>query len=312
MPLFGALAAILVGIVGADAVYTDKLPAAATCNALRATMISTLISAAEIWRRPASRELDDFARRCTVDDPDALSFAALLTPPFEPAPVTATPRRAAAEPAPDPAAAGRSVPPPASLAAAPVPRPRPVALATDVRAPEDQTASLPPRVAPEDGRIGLGPSHSPIRSPNVVLYMGLGGNLFADNLKHLGGELQRCGANITIREWFMPSPRKFDVALGHSAGTWTLDKTDAPIKIALDPTIRFSPKQPVSRSYYTDGIGIRVPNTANIYVPHVGHVAIPRAVEADVVDYVFRGRCRVQEAATGQARAPSSFDRTDL
>ena len=63
MPLFGALAAILVGIVGADAVYTDKLPAAATCKALRATMISTLISAAEIWRRPASRELDDFARR---------------------------------------------------------------------------------------------------------------------------------------------------------------------------------------------------------------------------------------------------------
>ena len=167
----------------------------------------------------------------------------------------------------------------------------------------------PLRVSPPDDKpAGFTPA------PKVVLYMGLGGNLFADNLKHLGEQFRRCGADVTIREWFMPSDARYDVALGHSAGTWTLDRTKAPIKIALDPTIRFSPKLPVSRSYYTDGMGIRVPNTKNIYVPHAGHVQIPRVVEADIIDYVFAGNCRVPAAESGQARVrdPMPADRTSL
>ena len=126
---------------------------------------------------------------------------------------------------------------------------------------------------------------------DAVLYMGMGDWLFAAHLQRIGDELRRCGANVVIRPWWSPAAGRFDAAVGQSAGTSTLDQTDARIKVALDPTIRFWPRKPVTVSYYTDGIGIHLPHSKNIYVPRAGHVALPSVVADDVVRLVTLGRC---------------------
>ena len=131
----------------------------------------------------------------------------------------------------------------------------------------------------------------PAQALSVVLYTGLGGPLFSSYLEHLGDALRRCGATVIVRGWSDPASGRFDVAIGQSAGTSTLDQTDARVKIALDPTARFYPKKPVSVSYYTDGIGIALPHSPNIYKPHAGHVALPSVVEGEVVRFVTGGRC---------------------
>lgn len=128
--------------------------------------------------------------------------------------------------------------------------------------------------------------------PRIVLHMGLGGALFGGPLHGLGEKLRACGADVQIRTWTDPQPGHFDVAIGHSAGTSTLDRVNASFKIALDPTARFYPRKPVTLSFYTDGIGIPLPHSPNIYVPHAGHVALPSVVEADVVRFVTGGRCK--------------------
>ena len=127
---------------------------------------------------------------------------------------------------------------------------------------------------------------------DAVLYMGLGDGLFAAHLQALATEMRRCGATVTIRPWWSPASGRFDAAIGQSAGTKPLDVTDAGVKIALDPTARFHPEKPVTRSYYTDGIGVRLAHSPNVYVPQAGHIALPGVVEAELIRLLFNGRCR--------------------
>lgn len=129
-----------------------------------------------------------------------------------------------------------------------------------------------------------------VAGPRVVLYMGLGDGLFAGPLMALAGDLRSRGARVEVRPWYAPAPGRWDAAIGQSAGTSTLDETNARRKIALDPTARFHPRQRVTRSFHTDGIGITVPHSPNTYVPAAGHVTLPLVVRRQVVALAMKGR----------------------
>lgn len=129
-----------------------------------------------------------------------------------------------------------------------------------------------------------------VAGPRVVLYMGLGDGLFAGPLLAVANDLRARGAHVEVRPWYAPAPGRWDAAIGQSAGTSTLDATDARRKIALDPTIRFHPRRAVTRSFWTDGIGYRLPHAANTYVHNAGHVTLPLAVRRQVVALAMKGK----------------------